>query len=159
MHRDTGEVAFTQQFVQLSGSQSTLDKDDNLVELQGIEQFVELPVLLGLTELNVILLKTMKSKLSLIIDVDLKRILHEFLAYWSNILSECGAEHHHLLLSWGSAEDILDVPAHVYWDTSANVQLCIYGRFTNLIEHLITLVEDENFNAVESELLFADQSV
>ena len=71
MHRNTWKIAFAKQFVQLRSSQSTLDEDDDLVELEGIQQLVELPVLFCLAELDVVLLKAMESKLGLVINVDL----------------------------------------------------------------------------------------
>ena len=40
-------------------------------------------------------------------------ILHELLADWSDVLAQGGAEHHHLLLVWGRAENLLHVTAHV----------------------------------------------
>ena len=55
----------------------------------------------------------MQGELGLVIDIDLERILHELLANGSDLLRECGTEHHDLLLGGGSAEDLLDVTAHV----------------------------------------------
>jgi hypothetical protein len=107
------EVAFTQELVQFGGSECTLDKDDDLVELKLIEQFVKLSVLLLLIELDIVLLETVESKFSLIIDIDFKRVLHELLANWSDLLRQSGTEHHDLLLRWGSTEDLLNVTAHV----------------------------------------------
>ena len=71
MHRNTWEIAFPKQFVQFCSSQSALDKDDDLVELEGIQQLVEFPILLCLAELDVVLLKAVESELRLVIDIDL----------------------------------------------------------------------------------------
>ena len=40
MDGDAGEIAFPQQSVEFGGSTDALDKDDDLVEFQGIEQVV-----------------------------------------------------------------------------------------------------------------------
>ncbi len=71
MNRNTWEVAFAKQFVQLRSSQSALDEDDDLIEFECIQQFVELPVLLCLAELDIILLKAVESEFGLVINVDL----------------------------------------------------------------------------------------
>lgn len=113
VHSDRWEIALAEQLVQLGGTESALDEDDDLVELKLIKEIVELAVLLALAELDVVLLQTVQGKLCLVIDVDLKWILHELLADWAGLLSEGGAEHHDLLLRWGGAEDLLDVTAHV----------------------------------------------
>ena len=70
MHRNTWEIAFAKQFVQLRSSQSAFHKDDDLVEFERIEQFVELPVFLCLAQLDVVLLKAVESKLGLVINID-----------------------------------------------------------------------------------------
>ena len=90
MHGDAGKVALAKELVQLSGSECALHKDDDLVELEVVEQVIQLPVLLTLAQLDVILLQAMKGELGLVIDVDLKRILHELLADRPDFLRECG---------------------------------------------------------------------
>ena len=113
VHGNTGEIALAQQLVQLCGTRSTLDEDNDLIELEVVEQIVQLAVLLALAELHEILLQTVQSKLCLVVDVDLKRIPHEFLADGSDLFGESGTEHHDLLLGRGGAEDLLHVSAHV----------------------------------------------
>ena len=115
MNCDTREVAVSKDFVEFCGSESALNEDDDLVELDRIQQLVQLSVLLLFAELNVILLKAVKSELCLgAINVDLERVLHEFLADWTDLLGERSAKHHDLLLGRRSSENILDVAAHVY---------------------------------------------
>ena len=118
MHGDAGKVAFAQQLVEFGGTQRALDEYDDLVEFQGIEELIQLPVLLRLTELDVELLQAVQGQLRFIVDVDFERVLHELLADRSDLLSESGAEHHDLLLSRSGSEDVLDVPAHVYCRSS-----------------------------------------
>ncbi len=113
VHSNRGEVAFTQQLVEFGCTESTLDEDDDLIEFEAVEEVVEFTVLLGLVELDAVLLKTVESKLGLVVDIDLERVSHELLADGSNSLRECGAKHHHLLLSRGLSEDLLDVASHV----------------------------------------------
>lgn len=110
---DTGEVALAQKLIKLGGTESALDKDDDLVELELVEQVVELAVLLALTDLEVVLLETVKSELGLVVNVDLERVLHELLADGPGLLCKGGGKHHDLLLSRGRAEDLLDIATHV----------------------------------------------
>jgi hypothetical protein len=111
--RNGGEVAFTEQLVELSGTEGGFDEDDDLVELKTVEEVVEFAVLLGFLELDAVLLQTVESELGLIVDVDFERVSHEFLANRSNLLRESGTEHHHLLLGRGGSEDLLNVATHV----------------------------------------------
>lgn len=113
MDVDTGEVTLHQQLVELFGTSDRLDKDDDLVKLQVVEQIVELAILLSLVHLDIVLLKAVKRKLGVVIDVDLERVLHELLADGARFLGERGREHHNLLLRGGGAEDLLDIAAHV----------------------------------------------
>jgi len=113
VYSNTGKVTFAQQLVQFVGTQGTLDEDNDLVELQIVEEVVQLAVLLGLTELNVVLLKTVEGKLSVIVDVNFQRIPHELLADRSDLLRESSTEHHDLLVGGGGAEDLLNVAAHI----------------------------------------------
>lgn len=110
---NTGEVALAKKLVKLVGADCALDEDNDLVEFKLIEQIIELTVLLAFADLQVVLLKTVESELGLIIDVDFKGVLHEFLANWSRLLGKSGGEHHDLLLCGGSTEDLLNIAAHV----------------------------------------------
>ncbi len=102
----------------------------------------------------------MQSELGFVIHVDLERILHKFFANGTNLLGECGAEHHNLLLGRRSSEDVLDVSTHIWWTGSAYVRMfVILLLFTNLIQHFIAFVEDEDFDISKAKLLLSDQSV
>ena len=74
MDGDGWEIAFTQQSVQFGCSTDALDKDDDLVELQCVEQVVEFTILLSFRETDVVLLQPMKSQFGLIVDINLKRL-------------------------------------------------------------------------------------
>mmetsp|Transcript_28504 Transcript_28504/g.73069 ORF Transcript_28504/g.73069 Transcript_28504/m.73069 type:complete len:204 (+) Transcript_28504:1003-1614(+) len=93
--RNRGEVALLEELVKLDGALHRLDKNYDLVELECVEQLIELTILLVLSKLYVVLLQAMQCELG-IIDVDLHRILHEFLAHGPHIIAEGGGEHHHL---------------------------------------------------------------
>lgn len=114
VHRNTGEVTLAQELVQFICSESALHKDNNLVELKVVQEFVQLPVLLRFAELDVVLLKTVEGELGVVIHVDLERVPHELLANGSDVLRESGAKHHNLLVGGSSTEDLLNVAAHVY---------------------------------------------
>jgi hypothetical protein len=113
VHGNAGEVALAEKSVKLRAASSTLDEDDDLVELELIEQVVELAVLLALAEANIVLLQSVQRQLGVVVDVQLKRVLHELLADRARCLRERGAEHHDLLLGRRGPEDLLDVAAHV----------------------------------------------
>lgn len=113
VHCDRREVTLLEQLVQFCSSLSALHKDNGLVELQLIKQLIEFAVLLLLIQLDVVLLKTVQGKFGLVINIDFKRVLHELLADRADFLGKSGAEHHDLLLSWGGAEDLLNIASHV----------------------------------------------
>ena len=113
MHSNRREVAFSKKLVELSGTESALDEDDDLIKFKTIEEVVKFAILFSFTELDAVLLKTMQSELGLIVNVNFKRITHELLADGSDLLRQCGAEHHHLLLRRCGSEDFLNVAAHV----------------------------------------------
>ena len=46
----------------------------NLIELQSVQKLVELPVLAGLLELDVVLLETVESELRFVVNKDFKRL-------------------------------------------------------------------------------------
>ena len=113
VHCNRREVAVLQKFIKFGSSESALNEDDGLVELKLIEQLVKLSVLLLFIKFDVVLLKTVQSKLCLIINVDFKRILHELFANGPDFLGKSGAEHHHLLLRGSSSEDLLYITTHI----------------------------------------------
>lgn len=159
---DAGEITLAQQLVELVGALGALDEDDDLVELQVVQQVVQLAVLLLLAQLDVVLLQTVKSELGVIVDVDLERVSHELLADGANLLGEGGAEHHNLLVGGGSTENLLDIAAHVYSKRvldNANIATENLSWLTNLVEHLVTLIEDESLDVAQRELLITDQGV
>lgn len=77
---DRWEVTLAEELVELSGAQGALNKDDDLVKLHIVKKLIELAVLLLLIKLDVVLLKTVQGKLGVVINVNLKRVLHELLA-------------------------------------------------------------------------------
>lgn len=46
----------------------------HLIEIQGIQKLIELPVLAHLIELNIVLLETVESELRLIVDKNFERL-------------------------------------------------------------------------------------
>lgn len=136
---DRWEITLAKKLVQLCGAESALDKDDDLIELHLVKELIELPVLLLLIKLDVVLLETVQSELGVIIDINLQRVLHELLADWADFLGQGGAEHHDLLLCGCSTEDLLNIAAHI-----------------NLVEHLVTLIKNEDLAASKAEILIAN---
>ena len=130
MHSNTREIALAKQFVELGGTESALDEDDDLVELKLVQQFIEFAVLFCLAELDVVLLQTVQGELGLAVDVDLQRILHEFLGDRSDFLRQSRAEHHDLLLGGSGTEDLLHIAAHI-WSVVSDSQY----RYRVLLTH------------------------
>lgn len=113
MYCNGWEVAVDKNVVQLRTADSTPNEDDDLVEGKGVEQVIELSVLLGFAELDIVLVEPMKGQLGLVVHEQLGRILHEFSADRADLLRESSAEHHDLLLGWCSSEYLLHVAAHI----------------------------------------------
>jgi len=113
VNANTGEVALDQQLVELVGALDRLDKDADLVELEGVQKVVQLAVLLALGDSDKVLLKTVEGQLGLVIDVNLERVLHELLADETDLLVQGGREHHDLLVVGSLTENTLDITAHV----------------------------------------------
>ena len=72
--RDGWEVTLAEETVEFAGSANGFDKDDDLVEFEGIEEVVEFAVLLGFSEADEELLKAVQSQLGLVVDVNLERL-------------------------------------------------------------------------------------
>lgn len=107
------KVTLSEELVKLSGTNSATDENNDLVELEFIQKLVELAILLLFFQLDVELLKTVESELSVLIDVVLGRVLHELSANRFHLLGQGGREHHNLLLGRCSAENILHIRAHI----------------------------------------------
>jgi len=107
------EITLAQKLVKLSSSESTLDKDNDLIEGELIKQLIQSAVLLLFVQFDVVLCETVQSKLGVTVNVDLEGILHELLADWLDLRGEGSTEHHNLLLGRSGSEDILDIASHI----------------------------------------------
>jgi len=114
MNGDRREVALPQQLVELGGTDSALDEDDDLVKLEIVKQLVQLAILLTLLERNVVLLQAMQSQFGVFVNIVLGRVLHELSADWLDVVRERSRKHHHLFLLGSRTEDLLDIPTHIY---------------------------------------------
>jgi hypothetical protein len=77
---DGGEVALAEETVEFAGSTNRSDKNNDLVEFEGIEEVVEFAVLLGFGEPDKVLLEAVQSQLGLVVDVNLEWLtLGEFI--------------------------------------------------------------------------------
>jgi hypothetical protein len=112
IYRHGGEVLLNKKTVELLTSSHTIHKDNHLIELQSIQQVVELAVLLGFCELDIVLLKTVKGQLALIRRIALDRIGGELLAHRADFLAQGGREEHDLLFMGSGTEDSLDITSH-----------------------------------------------
>ena len=87
-------------------------------------------------------------------------VLHELLADWSDVLGEGGAEHHHLLLVGSRTENLLHVASHVCNRFRVQNYEMNKGheKLTQLLKHLVTLVQDKVLQILQRKLLGSDQS-
>lgn len=161
MDSDGREVALAEKLVQLGSTDSALDEDDDLVELKVIKELVQLPVLLALLQLDVVLLETVESELGVFIDIVLCGVLHELAADGLDVLGKSGGKHHNLLLLRSSTENILHVGTHicVVLKHTCYPAVRLHISLTGLVEHLVTLIKNEDANASETQSLVADQSL
>lgn len=110
---DAWEFLLLDNLVQLLGIVLLVGEDDDLVELEVVEQVDQLHDLLLLVQLHVVLLQTVQVQLRFVIDVELKRILHEHLADIFGLLRERSRKHHHLLLVLYAHENLLHLGSHI----------------------------------------------
>src|SRR3569833_214315 len=107
MNRDGREVALPEERVEFGCTQRALNKDDVLIELQLVQKFVELTILLLLLERDVVLLKAVQRQLGVFVDVVFRRVLHKLPADGLDLIRERCREHHYLLLLRSGSEDLL----------------------------------------------------
>lgn len=142
VHSSAGEAVSVEDLRQTVGSRGGLDENNHLVELEVVEQIAELSVLGLLVNVDKVLLQTVQSELSFVVNENLQRRGHELLADGSDLLRKSGGEHHDLLLSGSDSEDLLHVSSHI-----------------NLVEHLVTLVNNESLDVAETEVLVSDEGM
>jgi len=134
-----GEILLNQKTIQLLASPRAVHKYDNLIEFQGIQEIIQLAVLLIFGELDVVLLQTVESQFT-VIDVDFNGISGKLLAHRPNFLAQGSREHHYLLFVGCRAEDGLNITTHV-----------------EVLEHLIALIQNESLDLVSLEFLLIDE--
>ena len=83
----------------------------------------------------------MKGQFCVIVNVDLKGILHELFADRPHIATHCGGVHHYLLLVRSHLEDSLYILSHV-----------------KLGEHLIALIQNEVLQILHLQMLTSYKS-
>lgn len=143
VHGLGGEGLLVEDLSQLDGVGNSLNEDDHLVEVQGVNQVSQLSVLLVLVELHVVLLESVESEFALVLNEHFRRVAHELLASLLDVAGEGGSEHHNLLVVRGLLENVLDVASHVH------------GVST---EESIALVEHKHLEVAEVHLLLSDES-
>lgn len=97
--------------------------------MKGIKQVNELLDLLLFLDLNVVLLKTVKSELALVVDKDFEGIAQELAANVLDFLRHGSREHHHLFLGRSGLEDCLNITSHVYTINLVEFFLIKYTKY------------------------------
>lgn len=137
---DAWEALLLKQSVKGNSTLDVADENHALVELNGVEDVDQLPVLLVFVQLAPELLKTFQSQLLLIVDEDVLRIQSELLADESVLLGKGSRKHHDLFLMWCLPEDRLDSLSHV-----------------ELLDKFVTFVQDEEFQLIQLQSALSDQ--
>ena len=115
VHGLGGKGLLVEDLSQFYGVGHSLNKDDDLVKIECVDEIRQLGVLFVLLELHVVLLETMEGQLALVLDKNFSSITHELPAGELNVTGEGGGEHHDLLGVRGIFEDLLDVGPHAYY--------------------------------------------
>jgi len=139
VHVDRGEVALIQDLVKEGAALYTLDKDNNLVELEVVQKAIELSGLLVLLELDVVLKETMKSQLALV-NKDFERRVHESASNVLGVTREGGREHHYLLLTRSCLENLLNNLTHL-----------------DVVQERVALIKDKALELANVKILLVDQ--
>ena len=97
-------------------------------------------------------------------------VVHELLAYRTNLLGQCSREHHDLLIVWSHFEDLLHISPHICIKEKVSLLLNsmqlegqVKTRYTRkilrtkLLQHLITLVKNEVPNCLEAQVAILGQ--
>ncbi len=113
MNADRGEVILLKNLIKLDCEEDALDEDDNLVEHKGVQQISQLSDFLVFFKFHVVLLESVKSQFTLVINENFERILHELSAYSFDLIWHGGRKHHDLLAVWGILENFLNITSHV----------------------------------------------
>lgn len=90
------KVALGQETIQFLGTCYFADENDDLVELEGVQQIVELAVLFGLGEFAIIQLQSVQRQFGFVVNVNLHGILAKLFADGSDLFGEGGTEKHDL---------------------------------------------------------------
>lgn len=72
MEAGAGKVAFSEELVEGGGARDGAHEDDELVELEGVDEVDQFPVLLVFRQPNVVLLEPVEGELGSLVDVDLE---------------------------------------------------------------------------------------
>jgi hypothetical protein len=75
---DGGEAILSEDFVKLNGVLDALHEDNDLVEHERVEEVSQFPDFLVVLQLHVKLLQSVQGQFTLIVNEDLKLVLHEF---------------------------------------------------------------------------------
>lgn len=135
---DGREVVSVEDAAELLGVVGLVDKDDDLVELDVVEELCEPACLRVEVDLVKVLHDVVEGQHAELVDDDLLRVLHERPARPADLLVDGRREHHHLLGLGRRDEDALDVPAV-------------------LLEEDVALVHDKEAHGVEVEHLALDE--
>ena len=106
------QVAFVEDLSKFDCVGYRLNKDDDLVEVETVNEVHELLDLLVGLELDVVLFEAVEGELRVVFNEHLGGVAHELAADILYISGECGCKHHHLLVVGCRSENLLDVASH-----------------------------------------------
>mmetsp|Transcript_19052 Transcript_19052/g.26276 ORF Transcript_19052/g.26276 Transcript_19052/m.26276 type:complete len:210 (+) Transcript_19052:672-1301(+) len=82
------------------------------MEVDGIENIQQLPCLDLLLQTHIILQQTMQREFTLLIDINLQRVVHKLFCEVTHLLRHCRREHHHLFRLWSLHKNRLHIRTH-----------------------------------------------
>lgn len=133
-----GEVIGAEDAAELLGVAGGVDKDDDLIELDIVEEFCQTACLRIVIHFVKVLDDIVEREDAELVDNDLLRLSHEGAAQLTDALVDGRREHHHLLGLGGGHEDVLDVAAV-------------------LLEEDIALIDNKEADGVQVEHLAVDE--
>mmetsp|Transcript_9395 Transcript_9395/g.19517 ORF Transcript_9395/g.19517 Transcript_9395/m.19517 type:complete len:386 (+) Transcript_9395:2415-3572(+) len=134
------KVAFRQQSVQFLGASNLGDKNDNLIEFEGIQQIVEFAVLFCFGQFGKVELETVQCEFGFIIDIDFHGILAKLFANRTNFFGKGGTKEQDLFFVGSHSKNFLNIAAHI-----------------QSFQDAIALIENEMFDTRQFQSLFRSQ--
>ena len=135
-----GQEVLVEHFGEFDRVLDRADKNDDLIELQLVNQTHQLGNLFLLLKRDVVLSQSVQSQLAFVLDEHFCGVAHKLATRVSNFSGKRRSEHQNLLVVRSHLENLLHIRSHGH-----------------VVEHLVTLVQNEHLQVVQGEGLVANQ--